>query len=60
MWLRQRCQEQSLEADDTTLELILDKARNIPGQALRPLRRAKFLERKLTIEFVQAFRWDAE
>jgi hypothetical protein len=60
VWLRQQCVERKLEVEEVTLELILDKARNIPGQALRPLRRAVFLQEPLTLRFVQAFRWDAE
>jgi hypothetical protein len=49
-----------LVADDDTLSLILDKARMIPGQALRLLWEADLLSVPLTRERVENFRWEVE
>jgi len=58
-WLGRQCQDRSLDPDDATLRLIVEKAELVPGQALRPLRKAKALGVPLTREFVEQFRWDA-
>ncbi len=60
-WLQQQCQRYGLQVDDlSTLELIRDRSLNIAGQALRPLRRAAFLQVPLTRSFVEGYIWDAE
>lgn len=57
-WLRMQCRQRSLEPDEQTLRLIVEKAERVPGQALRPLRKATALGKALTREFVEQFRWD--
>jgi hypothetical protein len=60
-WLEQQCASNNVTfTDRSVLELIHQQCLGVAGQALRPLRRARFRGETLTREFVSAFRWDAE
>ncbi len=61
VWLERQCQRRALQVEDlSALELVYDRSRAVPGQALRPLDRAAFLGVPLTRAFIEEFRWDAE
>jgi hypothetical protein len=61
MWLEHQCQRRAIKVDDkSTLGLIWQKALGVPGQALRLLHKAEFLQLPLTRSFLDQFRWDAE
>jgi hypothetical protein len=59
-WLRKVAKQHDLNPDDETLTQIMEKAQNIPGQALRPLWEAQFLGVPLTRESVDKFRWEVD
>jgi len=57
-WLTGEARRSGFEADEATLSLIIDRAGEIPGQALRPLMKAELMQVPLTRQFVEGFRWD--
>ena len=57
-WLSGEVVRRGLAPDDAVLDLIIEQAGHIPGQALRPLRAARFLGVPLTLAFVESYRWE--
>jgi hypothetical protein len=58
-WLREETERRGQSPDEATLDLIIERAGHIPGQALRPVRAARFLKVPLTRSFVESYRWEA-
>ena len=57
-WLSDEVRQRGLSADEATIALIVERAGNIPGQALRPVMRAELMRQPLTREFVEEYRWE--
>lgn len=57
-WLKRSIVRMDVVADDKALPLIIEKAGTIPGQALRPLQKAKLTGEVITVGFVENFDWE--
>jgi hypothetical protein len=57
-WLGAEIRRRGQEVDDGTLALIIERAGNIPGQALRPVMKAELMQKPLTRAFIEEFQWE--